>query len=665
MLSLRKLSYLILSGTIFIFFVSFYFFFNKQLHTTADVIVHDVKKDTASLVYSISKNLQQADDLYHFISEIKRLPASNPFVSAVQVFKDNKLMLTTDQRLRTQPDSRQTYIPEKMDSYDLLTQNKVLTNHLYYFSGLNKSFLTLYIYLDREAVSASIDKLFFQMIFWMLLLTIIYFILIFLIVKKVIINPAEILRQYAYYQSEIPKKMLLTDYEYIRSSMVHTFERLEKEKKALYRIARTDKLSGLPNREALHEKLDWLISVSERTNSEFALLFLDLDDFKTINDSLGHSIGDAYLKQVALVIKNIVRNNDIVARIGGDEFIIILNTYKNLLDLTQIIERIQSELKKPQIVDSHPIESSCSIGVAFYPKDGQDENTLMKQADIAMYQAKKNGKNQYHFFTSALYEAVQKEIKQAREIKSGIKNQEFELYYQPKVDLESEKIIACEALIRWNHPQDGLVAPNDFIPLAEKEGLIIELGNWIIEEAIRQQMVWKEQGICDIPIAVNISARQLFYEGFTQNIKQLIEQNNFEPPNLDIEITETLFIEDTSKSLNILTELCNQGLSISLDDFGTGYSSLSYLKRFPIHTLKIDKVFIDDFQTHTDSVFLETIVTMGKNLGITVLCEGVEEREQLKFLQKIGCDQYQGYYCSKPLSAKNFAGFISEYNTAN
>ncbi len=303
--------------------------------------------------------------------------------------------------------------------------------------------------------------------------------------------------------------------------------------------------------------------------------------------------------------------------------------------------------------------------MAFYPKDGKDENTLMKQADIAMYQAKKNGKNQYHFFTSALYESVQKEIKQARDIKSGIKNQEFELYYQPKVDLKSGKIIACEALIRWNHPQDGLVAPNNFIPLAEKEGLIIELGNWILEETVRQQMAWKDQGICDIPIAVNISARQLFYEGFTQNIKQLIEQNNFDPQKLDIEITETLFIEDTSKSLNILTELCNQGLSISLDDFGTCYSSLSYLKRFPIHTLKIDKIFIDDFQTQTDSVFLETIVTMRKILGITVLCEGVEEREQLKFLKKIGCDQYQGYYCSKALSAKNFAGFISDYKTAN
>ncbi len=280
-------------------------------------------------MYSVSKELQQADDLYQFTSDIKRLAASSPFISAVQVFKDNKLMLTTNQRLRSQPDSQQIYIPSKMDSYELLTHHKVvLTDQLTFFKGMKKKFLTLYIYFDQDAVNAAINKLFFRMVFWMLILTIVSFFLIFLVIKKLIINPAEILRQYAYYQSEVLGKMKVTEYEYIRASMVQTFERLEKEKKELYRIARTDKLSGLPNREALHEKLDWLISVSERTDSEFALLFLDLDDFKTINDSLGHSVGDAYLKQVALVIKNIVRNNDIVARIGGDEFVIILNTYK-------------------------------------------------------------------------------------------------------------------------------------------------------------------------------------------------------------------------------------------------------------------------------------------------------------------------------------------------
>ncbi len=661
MLSLRKISYLLLGITILIFYLSFYFFFNKQIHTTADVIVNEVKKDTIGLAYNISKNLQQVDDLYRFTSKIKRFSASNPFIGSVQVFKGNELMLTTNQRLRTQPASQQTYIPANMSAYELLTSNKVITDHLFYFNGLDKSFLTLYVYFDQDAVDFTINKLFFQMIFWMLVLTVFYFLLIFFIINKMIINPAEILRQYAYYQSTVPQKMLVTDYEYIRSSMVQTFERLEKEKRELYRVSRTDKLSGLPNREALHEKLDWLISVSKRTGSEFALLFLDLDNFKSINDSLGHLIGDAYLKQVALVIKNIIRNNDIVARIGGDEFVIIINTYKNLLDLTLVIERIQNEIKKPRIVDSHPIESSCSIGVAFYPKDGKDEDALMKQADIAMYQAKNNGKNQYHFFTQGLYDTVQKEIKLAKEIKCGIKHREFELYYQPKVNIQTGKITSCEALVRWNHPEDGLVAPNDFIPLAEKDGLIIELGDWIIRQAVKQQIAWKEQGICDIPVSVNISAKQLFHKDFRANIRQIINQQQIDPQKLDIEITETLFIEDTQKSLEILTDLCNQGLSISLDDFGTGYSSLSYLKRFPVHTLKIDKTFIDDYRTHTGAVFLETIITMGKNLGMTVLCEGVESKEQLEFLQSIHCHHYQGYYCSKPLAASDFARFISAH----
>lgn len=660
MFSIRKITYFLFAGTVFFFFASFYFFFNKQIHTTADVIFNDVKKDTENLVYTISKNLQNPDDLYKSTSELKRLSASNRFISVVQVFKDNTLMLTTDQRVRSQPDFQKTYIPASMDAYELLNKRKVLTRSLYYFKGLNKAFLTLYVYFDPVAIDRSINKHFFQMIAWMVSLTVGAILLIFIIIKKLIINPAEILRQYAYYQSSLPKKMLVTDYEYIRASMVQTFDRLKKEKQELYRISRTDKLSGLPNREALHEKLGWLISVSKRNGSEFALLFLDLDDFKTINDSLGHTIGDAYLKEIALVIKGVIRDNDIVARIGGDEFVIVINTYKDLRDLTLVIERIQNELKKSRIIDSYPIESSCSIGVAFFPKDGKDEGTLMKQADIAMYQAKKNGKNQFHFFTNELYEQVQKEIKLAKEIKEGIKNNQFELYYQPKINVQTGAVTGCEALIRWQHPEDGLIPPNDFIPIAEKDGLIIELGNWIIEQAIAQQAIWKKQGIADISISINISARQLFHEQFKENIYQLIEKHSVKAEQIDIEITETLFIEDTQKSLEILSDLCTKGLTVSLDDFGTGYSSLSYLKSFPVQTLKIDKLFIDDFKTRKGAVFMETIVAMGINLGMKVLCEGVETQEQLKFLQTIHCQEYQGYYCSKPLPVGDFTEFLSE-----
>ncbi len=659
MLSLKKFAYVLIFGTLIVFFVAFYIFFSRQIHATADVIVRDVKKELSSFAYIVSRQIQEDKKIYSFNAELKRISASNEFIETIQLFDGHNMLLTTDPRKNARPSSKSLYIPEKMNSYEILKKKKVLSQKFAYFEGLNKKFLWLYVYFDYDAIKTYIDKLYTQMMLWMTVLALLYFSFLYYIIKRVIIDPSEILRQYAYYQSQVPKKMLLIEYEYIRASMVQTFSRLEKEKKELYRVSRTDRLSGLPNREALHERLEWLIAESERNGNQFALLFMDLDNFKTINDALGHAVGDAYLKEVALIIKEILRSNDTVARIGGDEFVIVVSSYESLTDLTLVIERIQKELQKSRIIETFPIETTCSIGVALFPKDGRSEEALLKQADIAMYQAKSSGKNRYHFFTQELYDEVQREIKRAKEMKQSIVNEDFELYYQPKTEVAHGRIVGCEALIRWNHPKEGLVYPDAFIALAEKEGLIIELGNWIIKEAMQQQVRWQKRGY-SLNVAINISVKQLFFEHFIDNFKTLLKETGANPQSIQVEIVESLFLHDTQKSYKLLSELHDLGVSIALDDFGTGYSSLSYLKNYPIDLLKIDKSFIDDYESRSGALFLETIVNMGRNLQMDVLCEGVEQAEQLAFLRQLGCEFYQGYYCSKPVPVEEFEVLLEQ-----
>jgi diguanylate cyclase (GGDEF)-like protein len=305
-------------------------------------------------------------------------------------------------------------------------------------------------------------------------------------------RPLEKLRQYAYYQSEVPRLFAVKELEYVRASMVQTFERLEFEKKALYRLARVDELSGLANRNHLTERLNWLIAEAERRKTEFALLFLDLDNFKNINDSLGHNVGDDLLRSVAGIIQETLRTNDIVARVGGDEFVIILSHYKSHIELSQIIDRIILKIKKIHVVKTHPVKISASVGVAFYPKDGIDYNSLMKNADIAMYEAKKSGRGRFKFFTEELHQQILKEIELDRDMQSAMNNHEFALYYQPKIDVKTRKVSGAEALIRWIHPKKGIVGPSYFIPAAERNGFIVELGQWVVREAAHQQVLWKK-----------------------------------------------------------------------------------------------------------------------------------------------------------------------------
>ncbi|WP_228255976.1 putative bifunctional diguanylate cyclase/phosphodiesterase [Malaciobacter pacificus] len=335
----------------------------------------------------------------------------------------------------------------------------------------------------------------------------------------------------------------------------------------------------------------------------------------------------------------------------SNEFVIIIRDYKNYSELISIISRVHKYISTPWLVHNNPISINCSTGIAIYPKDGKTSIQLMKNADIAMYEAKKLGRNQYHFFTEKLNKKVQDIISLTKDMTEALKDNEYELYYQPKVSIKNSKICGVEALIRWNS-KNGLVPPNKFIPLAEENNFILQLGDWIVDEALNQYILWKKNGI-DLVMSINISAKQISQKNFAKELIKKIDYYEINYSKIDLEITEYMFLENREFTNENLEKLLEKNISISLDDFGTGYSSLSYLKKFPINNLKIDKTFVDDYSTKEGSIFLETIVKMAQALNMRVIAEGIEEEAQLEYLKKISCDQYQGYYFSKPLKAKD------------
>ena len=639
-----------------------YVYFDEQQRKT-DLVVENIRQDLSETAYIISSEADSIESIKGFKALLNRKVANTPSISAIVLSYNQKILLTTDTSITQIPAEK-----EVLSTFRDITP-KVLIKHLkfklktrFYIQD-NPNFFTLYVYLNKEYIEDKFHQHQLNFILFFGLIPFLILALLWLSLKYTIMNPLEKLRQYAYYQSEIPKRFKLKELESVRSSMVQAFSRLDHEKSELYKLSRTDDLSGLANRNQLNERLSWLISENSRTKSEFALLFVDLDNFKTVNDSLGHEIGDDLLCNVAKLIQDVLRQYDIIARIGGDEFIIVISHYRNTLELTHILDRILHKLSELHVVKTHPVRVSGSIGVAFYPKDGVDTISLMKSADIAMYEAKKSGKNQYKFFTQSLQQQVLAEIELDQSLRKALINNEFQLYYQPKIEVQTGKVTGVEALIRWFHPTKGLIPPNDFIPCADKTGFMVQLGQRVLEEAMQQQIAWEKEGIADLKISVNLSASQFLDERFDEKLNTLLQRNPIDPRKLDIEVTESVFMESSQKNLNSLTNIRDHNISISLDDFGTGYSSLAYLKKLPIDTLKIDKSFLDDYHTPSGAIFIETIVKIAHTLQLNVVAEGVEEQAQLDYLKKINCNEYQGYYCSKPLSAKDLVNFLKKHHS--
>jgi predicted signal transduction protein with EAL and GGDEF domain len=438
--------------------------------------------------------------------------------------------------------------------------------------------------------------------------------------------------------------------------------RIEAEERVRY-LAYYDSLTDLPNRELLKELLKSAISYAQRQKDIMAVLFIDLDNFKHINDTLGHDMGDRLLQAVANRLLTLTRSSDYVARFaenemtevasrfGGDEFILMLKKLPSFHDAGKVASRILQEIARPFELNGSEVYITGSIGISMYPYDGENVDDLLKNADVAMYHTKARGRNSYHYYSESMNARALEHMTLANKLHKALKNEEFLLYYQPKQRLRDEKIIGLEALLRWTTEDEGLVLPSKFIPILEETGLIIPVGEWVLRTACLQNRAWQEAGHEPIVISVNLSSRQFDQKNLTEVVTQALRNADLPPELLELEITESSIMRDPDEAITTLYKLKNMGVQISIDDFGTGYSSLSYLRRVPLDSIKIDRSFIMNLGNASDTAIVEAIIALGHSLKVKVVAEGVETTEQLALLRDLGCDEVQGFLLSRPVPA--------------
>lgn len=430
------------------------------------------------------------------------------------------------------------------------------------------------------------------------------------------------------------------------------------------KLALYDSLTGLPNRIELSNRFEYILNLSQRNHQMFALLFLDLDHFKEINDTLGHTIGDELLVRASKRIQASLRKADTASRMGGDEFILLLPS-TDAIGAAHIAQKLLDEISNPFHIQDNELTVTASIGIALYPIDGRDHDTLSKNADAAMYSAKKEGRHGYQFFTNKLQECAQRHMLIQRELHHALERNELEVHYQPQISLNDGHVIGAEALLRWNHPKLGSISPVEFIAIAEESGMILPIGEWVLRTAIREAKRWQEIGLCKMLIAINVSAVQFRHANFSALVGDILEEIQFQSHNLEIELTESIAMHDPQHAASIIRSFYERGIKIAIDDFGTGYSSLSYLKKFNVSKLKIDKSFVDDIITDPDDkAIVGAIINMAHSLGLKVIAEGVETKEQLQQLSAQGCDEVQGYYYSKGLNAVDFELYVQAHTKA-
>jgi diguanylate cyclase (GGDEF)-like protein len=430
---------------------------------------------------------------------------------------------------------------------------------------------------------------------------------------------------------------------------------LQAANEELQRMALQDGLTRLPNRLLLEDRLSQAIAHAQRSRSVCAVLFVDLDRFKAVNDTLGHFVGDELLKGVAARLLSAVRSSDTVSRLGGDEFVVLLGEMAQADDAEKAAGKVQAALSQPFQVLGHELVITASIGISLFPFHGKDARALITNADAAMYSVKKSGRNSVEFFSEENTTFFPERLQMERALRQAVARRQFELHYQPRVDVATGAVIGMEALLRWRHPEKGFVMPDDFIPLAEETGLILPIGDWVLEEACRQNKAWQNKGLRPLRVSVNISALQFQQKSLLDCVAEALRKSGLDPAWLEVEITESVVMQKASEAIVTLQELARMGVHISIDDFGTGYSSLSYLKRFPLHTLKIDRSFIRDLSSNQDdATIVVAIVAMAHNLRLKVVAEGVETGDQLRLLLALGTDEYQGDHHSRPVAAAEF-----------
>jgi diguanylate cyclase (GGDEF)-like protein/PAS domain S-box-containing protein len=424
-------------------------------------------------------------------------------------------------------------------------------------------------------------------------------------------------------------------------------------------LAYHDELTGIPNRAHFHRAFEHALATTQRYGLRCALMLVDLDRFKNINDTIGHEAGDQLLKQVAARLRSCLRDSDIIARLGGDEFVILMQDASTVEAVNAVALKILEATSRPLLIDDQEFLITASIGISTYPHDGNDMQTLLKNSDVAMYRAKESGKNGFQYFSPEMNVHTRERLSIESALRRGLERKEFTVHFQPKVRVSSRTVAGMEALVRWRNPEKGLMQPSEFIPIAEETGIIVQIGDWVLEEACRQGQMLRESGHVNLRVSVNLSVRQLFDHGFAQRVADILERAGFPAEYLELEITESMVMRDAERAVTLLQALRDTGVRLAIDDFGTGYSSLAYLKRFPIDCVKIDRSFIRDLpEDRDDASITRSIIAMAHNMKLDVVAEGVETPEQLEFLHAYGCDEIQGFLFSEPLAADAFERFL-------
>ncbi len=464
-----------------------------------------------------------------------------------------------------------------------------------------------------------------------------------------------------YNHHELERSLLESAVDMNSRELRATNSLLEKRNQRISHLSTTDTLTGLPNRHLYNDRVSQELKRAKRLDRKLALMFIDLDRFKIINDSLGHHIGDLLLRYVAKRIKSCLREADTIARPGGDEFAVLIGDISEMEDAAAVAGKILSALSEPFRFKGHELMLTASIGISLYPSDGVDAVTLFRNADSAMYRAKELGRNNFQFYHPAMSIRALEYMAFESRLRKALEHNEFVLYYQPQIDLVSGRVTGMEALVRWESPELGFMMPADFIPLAEETGLILPIGEWVLQAACLQNKAWQDAGLQEINIAVNVSQRQLQNPCFMASIDAALEMSGLAPERLELELTESAVMQETELTMMTLRQLKRKGICLSIDDFGTGYSSLSVLKRFTIDRLKIDRSFVSDIAESPDATaIVEAIIAMAYNLNLKVIAEGVGTRAQSEFLKENGCGHIQGFWISKPLPADRAERFLRE-----